>query len=266
MGSVIVTWKGPCRDRDLQQELLSYLQTLAECSDARWSGPPPQRPAVLEILSRERAEGRLVLPNIRRFDEELSGKILVRTDLTSDPEALVAEAERCGVPHHLEDPLRPRHALLRLNRLRVRGLDFRLFDPRDLYPGENRMSFVFVESDAAPFLNGLLAAIDDGAWCRTHPLESIRTGDWYLQCPFIHLRYYLEEWTDTLLAWVKFFFMPDLQYWRYDDLSGYTRNREMFEELQSLVGAAHAKERVFAGILDSFEREADTWMREMTTW
>jgi len=51
--------------------------------------------------------------------------------------------------------------VLLLHELGVRGIDFRVFDPRVLYPSEDRFSFVFLESKEAPFLDGLIAAIDD---------------------------------------------------------------------------------------------------------
>lgn len=262
MGSVIVTWKGRCPGRDTQDELLSHLEVLAQRNDARWSRPAPPRPAFLEIITQQRGQGLPALPNIRRYDQVLSGTILVRSDLVPDRQAFAAEAKRWGITPEPEDPSRPGHFVLRLNRLRVRGLDFRLFDPRGLYPGQDRMSFVFLECEDAPFLDGMLAAVDGPDWCASHTMDLIRSADWYVQCPFIHLRYLLEEWTDEFLSWIKFFFVPDLRYWRNDDLPGYGQHRGRLEEVQSRLGAAEAKNRAFADILDAFERETDRWVRD----
>ena len=53
-----------------------------------------------------------------------------------------------------------RHApLIAIDQGRLAGLDFKLFDPRGLYPGEDRMSFVFLECPELPFLDGRLVEI-----------------------------------------------------------------------------------------------------------
>jgi hypothetical protein len=77
--------------------------------------------------------------------------------------------------------------------------------------------------------------------------------------PNIHLRYYLEEWFDSLMGWIKFFFIPNLHFERYEALSGYEVLREPLENLQRDLGYPEARDQMFGVLLDTFEREADGW-------
>lgn len=266
MGSVIVTWKGTCPRRKVQDELLSYLTVLSERNEALISGNSAKRPEFVEMLSRQRSEGLPVMPNVRRIDRDISGRILISTDIAVNHETLVAEADRLEIPHEKGGPRHSRHSLFRLKRLSVRGMDFRLFDPRGLYPGEDRIGFFFLESREAPFLDSRLAVVHDREWCSLSGLEPVRSADWFVQCPFIHLRYYMESWVDILLAWVKFFFMPDLYYCRYDEFSGYGKLSEEFAGLRHKLGEAAGKNQSFETILGAFEDEADRWVRDMKKW
>jgi hypothetical protein len=265
MGSVVVTWKGQCPRRDLQDELLSYLHFLAARSRARWSQPPSRRPAFVDVLTQHRAEGLPPLPDVRVFDEAWTGRLLIRSDVAQDHTALVAAAEAEGLVCEPE-AARARYARLVVDRVWVRGLDFRLFDPRGLYPGEDRMSFAFLESTTAPFLNGRLVAVHDRSYCAASRIEAIRQADAYFECPYIHLRYYLEGWLDQLLGWIKFFFIPSLHYRAYEDLSGYAGVHDTLVELLSTYGVEQAKKRFFGALLDVFEEEADAWIGRMKTW
>ena len=89
-----------------------------------------------------------------------------------------------------------------LDAVRLRGLSFKLFDPRGLYPNDDRMSFVFVECPEHHFLDGRLVEVAE------------RDGKVYLSTPSIHLRSYLEDWTDCLFAWIRFFLMGDFWWQR----------------------------------------------------
>lgn len=44
--------------------------------------------------------------------------------------------------------------------------------------------------------------------------EGVRAADWYIESPFVHLRYYLESWFDDFFAWIKFFYVPELCFTR----------------------------------------------------
>src|SRR5437879_3755073 len=52
---------------------------------------------------------------------------------------------------------------------------------------------------------------------------SIKAADHLVKRANIHLRYYCEEWMDGLLGFVKHYYVPDMEYWRYEALSGYGR-------------------------------------------
>lgn len=262
MGSVIVTWKGQCPDRDVQSELLALLRRLALHHEARWAQTPSPRPRFVDLIAGHRSEGLPTRPTVRFFDQVLTGRILVCTDVSEDAPALAKEATRRGLS---QDPGSP-HALLHLEHLQVRGLDFQLFDPRALYPGEDRMSFFFLESEDLPALNGRLAAVQERAMCALSRVESIRAADWYVECPYVHLRYYLEDWIDGLLAWIKFFFIPGLYYRRYETLSGYGAFQHMLDMLQASEGYPQARALFLEALLAGFEQEADQWNTQLKSW
>jgi hypothetical protein len=92
----------------------------------------------------------------------------------------------------------------------------------------------------------------------------IRAADWYVSAPNIHLRYYLEEWSDFLLSWVKFFFVPDLYYRRYEDLSQYEPIRAVIEDNCREHGTDIAKRAVFNYLLEKFKAEADEWGQKLS--
>jgi hypothetical protein len=85
-------------------------------------------------------------------------------------------------------------------------------------------------------------------------------------CPSLHLRYYLEDWTDQIFAWVKYFFIPDLTYWRWETLPGWDEARARFDEAVGFSSRDEIKRRAFGLLLDWFEREADRWISKMAAW
>ena len=87
------------------------------------------------------------------------------------------------------------------NSARLSGIDFRLYDPKELHPGADRLSFVFLETNAAPFLDGRLVQVDRG---EDHDADTIREASFYLRGPKVHLHSYLEDWIDLLFSWVKY--------------------------------------------------------------
>ncbi len=64
----------------------------------------------------------------------------------------------------------------------------------------------------------------------------IRSADWYVCTPNIHLRYYLEEWSDILLIWVKYFLVSDLHYSRYQALANFEATRDTIRQQCELHG------------------------------
>lgn len=265
MPSVIVTWKGTCSDREVQTELLSFLNLLAERNALRLSGPKPSRPAFLQLMVEQRQQDLPVLPSVIYYNHEVSGTILVDTDLMPDEESALAEAQRHGIRVLPKETDRA-GGYLQLKRLHLHGIDFQLFDPRGLYPGEDRMSFVFLCSEDAPFLNGRIALVEERAKCQFYSSEVIRAADYYVSMPYVHLRYYLEEWSDILFSWVKHYFIPDFHFHRYEPLSNYESLRQVFAETDERTGGGEGRVLAFEGVLKSFESQADGWIRDMSQW
>jgi hypothetical protein len=148
----------------------------------------------------------------------------------------------------------------------LRGLDFKLFDPRGLYPGDDRMSFVFLECPDYPFLDGRLveiAAAHEGGWggAGKNGAKSVQ-----LAYPTIHLRYYLEDWTDCLFSWIKFFFLGDLWWHRWEDMQGYEDYRGVFEQVQAERGREAAEEATFDAVLGTFGQHAEHWIGQVEGW
>jgi hypothetical protein len=278
MGSVIVNWEGTCRDRTVQEELVAYLRRLADRSAARLQGPAPVRPAFLELLTAQREHEMPSLEPIRMFDQEIQGAIVLEPGLTTNLDALVEDVERTGVEKigiaaggaEKQEAfclsIGPGSApcCLRLSRLRLFGIDFELFDPRNLYPTENRMSFVFLDSPDLSSLCGCLAQVETREQCQVYDSEVIRAADWFVSGPKIHLRYHLEEWTDMLLSWVKYFFVPDLHYYRYEPMANYDRVRVLLEEKSQTIGRDATKQSAFEALLDGFETGADEWIAKLS--
>ncbi len=274
MGSVIVPWKGICHDRNTQEELIGFLQQLADHSAARIGGPQPRRPAFLELMQAGQCEDSHQLDVVRFFDQEITGRIVLDPFLTLDLDRLHEETQHAktemvaveadGMEKREEFCLslssRSAQWFLRLSRLRLYGIDFQLFDSRNLYPNSNRMSFVFLESPDLSALNGCIAQVETQAQCHLYSSEAIRSADWYVSTPQIHLRYYLEEWSDLLLSWVKYFFISNLYYWRYEELAQYDLFRDtMFETGLRHVGIDTVKQLVFQYLVERFETEASEW-------
>jgi hypothetical protein len=277
MGSVYVSWEGRCQDRRTQEELVGFLRELARHSAVRLQGSAPARPAFLEFMTAQRREGAARVEPIRTFDQELTGQIVLDPCLAPDGQQLAEEVQKTGtelvaVEAGAKDKVEPfclslgsRGApwCLRLGRLRLFGIDFRLFDPRDLYPQADRMSFVFLDSPELPALRGCLAQVETREQCQAYPGEVIRSADWYVSPPNIHLRYYYEEWSDLLLGWVKYFFIPDLRYQRYEELPQYEAIRGVLEEQCRQHDSATTKRLVFDYLVDRFASEADEWTQRI---
>jgi len=278
MSSITVSWKGGCHEQALQEELLACIRLLARENAERWAQPQEARPQIVELMSRHRAEGIPELPTVREFHQEITGRILVCSDVVQESELMtlrvLAAQQRLPVrplDGKLDDPgpfyRAEGHSLLILDKLTLRGIDFRLYDPRGLYPGTDRMSFVFLESEAIPLLlNGLIALVHDRDRCATSPNEMVRSADWYIECPFVHLRYYLEEWFADFLTWVQFFFTPGLAYFHRDELCDRNEYRRALEQSSFEIGATEAKKQSFTALIRRFTTEANQWTRDMQNW
>lgn len=262
MPSISVVWKGNCRHPEARYRLLGYLHRLALVSDEYLKVRRPERPRILDAMTASRRGDARRLANVESVDRNIAGRILVSSRVDPDPAALVARAGRAGLPivegTEAEDP-----ALIAIESGRLRGLDFKLFDPRGLYPGADRMSFVFLECPEHPFLNGRIVEVATAEDCEASGYETLRGANFYLAGPSIHLRYYLEDWTDCLFSWIRFFFIGDLWWQRWEELQGYDDYRGVFEELQADRGALAAEEATFEAMLATFRQHAEHWIGEV---
>ncbi|HET7210915.1 MAG TPA: hypothetical protein VFI85_04125, partial [Methyloceanibacter sp.] len=102
--------------------------------------------------------------------------------------------------------------------------------------------------------------------CAASGAEALRAADLYLCAPSVHLRHYLEDWTDCLFSWIKFFFIGDLWWHRREEMQGYTDYRQVFEDLMADRGAGPAEEATFDAVLATFVQHAEHWIGEVEGW
>jgi hypothetical protein len=133
---------------------------------------------------------------IKQFDQTIEGDILLSKHLfPSQPSTpkLTSVSER----------------FFSLQSVSLLGVEFQLYDGRNLYEGDDRMSFVFAVDDD-PQIDGLMVYVEERAECRKYKDERIQRADYLLGVPHIHLRYYLEDWMDYLMGWVKYHYVKNL--------------------------------------------------------
>src|SRR5262249_40992171 len=176
MPSVTVVWKGSRSDPRIRYRLLSYLDRLAARSDEYFRRAEPKQPARLKALNKQNGNATHLRPNVELFDEEMSGSILISSWISPNPEILVDRAREVGV-RLVADPKAKGPPLIRIDKARLRGVDFKLFDPRGLYLGADRMSFVFLErtgpTACSPGSDSSSSAISGGIArrrCRAMPI------------------------------------------------------------------------------------------------
>jgi hypothetical protein len=264
MPSVAVVWNGNCRDPRTRYPLLGHLHRLAQRSDEYLRLRQPERPRFLDMLHHERRDALRARRNIESLDDDVSGHVLVSSRIGADPLKLAARARESGA-EIIEDP-ESAGALIAIRQARLRGIDFKLFDPRGLYPGADRMSFVFLECPDHPVLDGRLVDVATAEDCAASGSPALAGADLYLSVPSVHLRYYLEDWTDCLFSWIKFFFVGDLWWHRWAEFQGYTDYRQVFEELQADRGSENAEQAAFDAVLATFTQHAEHWIGEVEGW
>jgi hypothetical protein len=250
MPSVDVVWKGNCRDPQVRYRLLGYLHRLASLSEMYLRRG--ERPVPLSLVG----DGYPTPPraNIEIVDHAVSGEILILSGISPHPERLIDRAREAGLTVIAPEGGGPH--LVALDRVRLRGLDFRLFDSQTPDPDADRMSFVFLECPEYHFLDGRLVEIagSDGEPCGA---SALRDGKISLCGPSIHLHSYLEDWTDCLFSWIRFFVVGDFWWQRREELQGYTDYRGVFETLQTERGRASAEEATFDAVLSTFQQHAE---------
>lgn len=179
MPSVIAYWTGQLRDPAEREELCLRLADLGRLSHRFFQGKPP---------------------DIKRFDHRIEGDILLSAHLFSSPPSTRKFTQVT-------------ESLYSVGSLSLIGFEFRLFDGRDLYPGNDRITVVFCVDDDPEF-DGLMVYVEERDECRKYEDERIQQADFYLAVPHIHLRYYLEKWMDDLMGWIKYHYVENPVYWR----------------------------------------------------
>ncbi|MBS7250206.1 MAG: tetratricopeptide repeat protein [Candidatus Freyarchaeota archaeon] len=235
MGSVIANWKGRCQQKEVQLELCKYIKKLASVSHSYYEVPP----------------------EIKWFNNKINGRILICPELVEN--ALLTQQgvkiEETEEEADMLEYIRVKWPVL--DEVHLFGIEFHLYDPRGPY--EDRMSFVFTSHEISA-LNGLLVMVEDHKECQYYDSKTIQQADWYLARPKIHLRYYLENWFDYLMGWIKYFFIPDLWYWRYTEMPGYN---DLKRKLDLLMPEAETnkllKDIVFEDIFDSLDFMIIEW-------
>ena len=94
--------------------------------------------------------------------------------------------------------------------------------------------------------------------CKYYTCDLIKKADWFLTLSRIHLQYYCEEWMDQLLGWVKYFYIPGIDYWRYKKLTGY-------KELSSCLDRCDRemmRNIVFDNLKEDFKKFAENLIKE----
>ncbi len=264
-GSVIVSWRGTINGGTRQAEWLTGVRQVANWHECRWNKVDEWDERRLASLAALRGAPDVPQrPPMRWFDEVLTGRILVDPDVIGDEAKFRAESARCGITLDEIEIGGRTHVLLRLDHLEVRGVDFRTFDLRGLYPDEERMSFVLLHSREAPFLDGCIAALDERTFNRKAYAPPVAEADWYVQSPSVHLRDYGEEWTAEFLAWLHYFFAPDFHFSHRDNGAfPYAHLRAQCEFLNGRFGRTAAMElglrRLHLHFLVETDRAAKMW-------
>jgi hypothetical protein len=253
MSSVVVGWTGRCPDRRDRARLIAHLERLAEVSDSylRTRLPKP----ILAAAGALQSERRSARANIEHINRTLSGQIVISSGIVPDQNTFLAAASEAELPA-IDHPELERASITWLKAARLSGIDFRLYDPNQLNPDADRLSFVFLETEAAPFLDGRLVQVDRR---QDHEAEIIRDASFYLRGPDLHLHSYLEDWIDLLFSWVKYFFVGDLWWRRFEEMQGYEDYREVFAAVQNTMGTERAEQATFDAILATFTQHAEHW-------
>jgi hypothetical protein len=263
----MLSWSGTCRNPDVQNELIRDLRPLARECETRikeeeliW-GPSP-------ITIGER---KIIPPAVITYDRPIDGDVLVHGCVPADVWRAKLEARRADVPWLPAGGNDEESGFFRLRSAHLRGLDFQLFNPGG-YRGDDRISFVFLGCPEVPSLDGRLVKAVDHDLVQMYENEAIRAADWFIEEPGIHLRYSFEKWSDQLLAWVKYFLIPELYYWRYETFPGWEKARKTFDEAARSASPEETRRRSWNVVMDSYKAQADVYIegwlcdRSLTSW
>lgn len=248
MSSCVVGWTGRCPDPKVRVRLLAHMRRLAETSERYVLSAPRE--------ARRRKLRRDVRPNIEHVSQAIAGEVLISSGIAKDQRLFAAATREACLPI-IEHAGIGASSMTVLRDARLAGIDFKLFCPK---PGgsAHRLSFVFLETSASPYLDGRLVQVDRGEDA-ANDNEIVHHGSIYLGAPEIELHAYLEDWIDLLMSWVKYFFVGDL-HWRHgEDMQGYEDYRKVFSDVHRRLGTEAAEKATFDAILATFAQHADHW-------
>jgi hypothetical protein len=266
MPSVVTRWSGRCADRQKQEELSRYLKVLAEINHGYWADYPAPIAGVNRVMHRAAGIAPLTGPTWREFDIPVEGRIVVRGDIIrrgfedarESDEALAERLREAGLPIVPMAPSAACHT--QVSGCRLRGIDFIVFDPRRLYPGNDRLSFVFLSETGYPLLDNMTVEVHERGLFANAPDSGPGGFDCYLDAPTLHLRYMHETFFDCLMAWIKWHFVDDLHYWRNKESPDAELYEGWFSSVAEQQGPIAMRDAVFARLCDEFVAECDTWV------
>ncbi|MEZ5898531.1 MAG: hypothetical protein R3D51_03460 [Hyphomicrobiaceae bacterium] len=266
MPSVEARWSGRCRDRQKQDELSRYLKVLAEINHGYWADYPAPIAGINRAMHRAAGIEPLADPTWREFDIPIEGRIVVSGDVvrrgSGDAKEcnadLGARLREARLPVFMTETSAVCHTSL--PRCRLKGIDLVLFDPRRLFPGNDRLSFVFLSETGCPLLENVTVEVHErGVFANTSNVEADEV-DCYLGAPTLHLRYMHEAFLDCLMAWIKWHFVEDLHYWRNEDWPDAALYNDWFADAADKHRPIGARDAIFSKLCDEFIVECDTWI------
>lgn len=280
MPSVEVSWTGACQVAK-QDELLKYLACLAAKIDDLIALDAELRSGFdsMTWTRRRCVTERSTRPTIEFVNGAISGEIAVDANVFAHDREFKAGAEEIGLPivetpgaavgeppmsYSLNVFAARSTRSVRIGKASLHGINFRVYDPYAWYPGEDRVSFVFLHCPQFLFLDGRVVDAFERTRCPGFVnFSSLGAVDWYLKRPSVHLRDDdLGGWFNAFLAWVKFFFIPGLHWWQWRSLPDYDRHRAHYQDLQRIVGTPQATATVFAALRECFSDDADWRIRD----
>ena len=267
MPSVITRWSGKCPDRQKRDHLSRYLTVLAEINHGYWAEHPAPIASINRAMHSAAGIVPLTGPTWREFDIPVEGRIVVSGDIirsdfgdSRESSSVVAERQReSGLPVSMSDA--PYQTCdTSLDRCRLRGIDIIVFDPRRLYPGNDRLSIVFLSDTGCPLIEGCLVEVQErGIFAGSQPYGPDEVAC-QLAAPSLHLRYMHETWLDCLMAWIKWHFLDELCYWRNEEWPDAKLYNDWFASAAEKQGLIESRDAVFAKLCDEFVVECDTWI------
>lgn len=266
MPSVVAKWLGRCPGEQSQHELARYLKVLAEINHGYWEDHPAPISDINRAMHRAAGIAPLTGPTWREFDIPVEGRIVISGDVVRrgfdderESDAELAERLRtAGLP--IVSMEASSCCNISLSRCRLRGIDFIVFDPRRLYPGNDRLSLVFLSETGCPLLENITVEVQERGMF-ANPSDNDPGGiDCYLGAPTLHLRYMHEAFLDCLMAWIKWHFVDDLSYWRNAEWPDSPLYNDWFAAAAEKQGERDARDAAFARLCDEYTVECDTWI------